>query len=523
MRLCVHVGVVAALAGTLVSAAPAGAVTVPASQTFSATGAEQTFVVPAGVTSVRVTAIGGRGGAGYGSNVPGGAGAAVAGTVAVTPGQTLYVEVGANGSSANSGSFQPVFNGGAAAGSGTSPGGTGGGASDVRTVPRAQGPASLASRRLVAAGGGGGGGVIGVGGAAGQPGTNGNFSTGGGPGTAAAGGAGGLGAQSGLPGTAGGAGDGGGGGNAPGHTGGGGGGGGLFGGGGGGGADNSAGGGGGGSSLVPTGGTFAPDATGTPSVTLAYDLVPAVTLAPNGLAFGPQGIGSTSASSPVTLTNSGGAPLTVGAATVSGTDATDFAADSGCPATVAPGASCTIFVRFTPSAGRTRSASLTVASDAPGGPASLVLVGTGVGPVLVPPTLGPAPALTAFRLSRTKLRAATKGASIAATPRGATVTYTLDRPAKVTFAVEQRRSGIRSGTRCVAKPKRPRRGAKACRRTVTVGTFSVTDADPGPRRHAFRARVKGRALAPGRYTLRATPSNGRTGTAVTTAFRIVRR
>src|SRR4051812_23086045 len=62
------------------------------SLTFTATGAEQSFTVPPGVTSLQVALAGAAGG--HGLNGFGGPGALVTGTLAVTPGQTLYVEVG---------------------------------------------------------------------------------------------------------------------------------------------------------------------------------------------------------------------------------------------------------------------------------------------------------------------------------------------------------------------------------------------------------------------------------------------
>ena len=78
-------------------------------KTFSYTGGEQTFEVPASVSSIEVVAVGGRGGSAFG--VEGGVGAVVAGTVDVTPGQTLYVEVGGNGESEEAGG-EGGFNGG---------------------------------------------------------------------------------------------------------------------------------------------------------------------------------------------------------------------------------------------------------------------------------------------------------------------------------------------------------------------------------------------------------------------------
>ncbi|HEU4628202.1 MAG TPA: PASTA domain-containing protein [Gemmatimonadaceae bacterium] len=224
-----------------------------AATTFTATGAEQTYVVPAGVTYVDVTAVGARGGDGTQYGV-GGRGASVSARLAVSPGQALYVHVGGAGADGEETGLT-VAGGDNGGGRGAAWGGAGGGgASDVRTVPAAAGPSSLASRLVVAAGGGGatprgdGGDAGGTGQSApvGYPGLP------GGAGTASAGGAGG-GTFGGDPGAAGALGLGGDGG----YTGGGGGGGGLYGGGGGGGGVSGDGaGGGGGSSYVDPGATL---------------------------------------------------------------------------------------------------------------------------------------------------------------------------------------------------------------------------------------------------------------------------
>src|SRR5207253_4696494 len=61
------------------------------------------------------------------------------------------------------------------------------------------------------------------------------------------------------------------------------------------------------------------------SVTTTVSLLtPAVTFSPTSLTFGSQGVGTTSAALPVTLTNSGTAPLTISAIGVTGTNAGDF-------------------------------------------------------------------------------------------------------------------------------------------------------------------------------------------------------
>ena len=274
-------------------------VTGQTSCSFASTGAEQTFLIPEGVTRVHVVA---RGAAGAASAIAaGGRGAVVSGELNVDSGATLYIEVGGapTTSSLCRSAFvlgdQPCvggFNGGGSSVADSSPpffGGGGGGASDVRTVASAS-AGSLASRVVVAAGGGGGAGnpyigtSAGAGGDAGSAGTTApdqvygagsefevtaHGGTGGGAGSTTAGGA------AGIPdASAGSLGQGG----ATGATGGGGGGG-LYGGGGGGSGEHiftgtahvfaGGGGGGGGSSLIPAGGSSGVT-TDPPGITITY-------------------------------------------------------------------------------------------------------------------------------------------------------------------------------------------------------------------------------------------------------------
>jgi len=141
----------------------------PVTQTFTFTGAEQQFSVPANVTSLHVVLVGGKGGD-LDGDASGGLGARVEADLAVVPGTTLYVEVGGNGGGEGS---SPVggFNGGGNGGSCTlalSVAAGGGGASDIRTAPRAL--AGTLASRLIVAGAGGGRGDDGNGGAAGAAG-----------------------------------------------------------------------------------------------------------------------------------------------------------------------------------------------------------------------------------------------------------------------------------------------------------------------------------------------------------------
>jgi hypothetical protein len=100
---------------------------------------------------------------------------------------------------------------------------------------------------------------------------------------------------------------------------------------------------------------------------------PAVTLSPAALTFVPQVINTTSTVQTITLTNSGGAALTVASVTVSG----DFAATSGCGSSVSAGASCNISVTFTPTATGNRTGTLTITDNANGSPHTVALNGTG--------------------------------------------------------------------------------------------------------------------------------------------------
>jgi hypothetical protein len=70
--------------------------------TFSYTGGPQTWVVPACISSITVTVAGGKGGGSTGGN-----GAVVTGTLSVTPGQILQMNVGGAGAGTT-----PGWNGG---------------------------------------------------------------------------------------------------------------------------------------------------------------------------------------------------------------------------------------------------------------------------------------------------------------------------------------------------------------------------------------------------------------------------
>ena len=79
---------------------------VPTTKTFTYTGAEQTFKVPGGVHGIQVLAVGGHGGAtGW---IGGGEVAEIRAGLTVTPGETLYIEVGGRGGDGSGGRPDPA-------------------------------------------------------------------------------------------------------------------------------------------------------------------------------------------------------------------------------------------------------------------------------------------------------------------------------------------------------------------------------------------------------------------------------
>ncbi len=93
-----------------------------------------------------------------------------------------------------------------------------------------------------------------------------------------------------------------------------------------------------------------------------------------GLSFAPQIVRTTTTQTAV-LANNGDASLAIASISITG----DFAQSNTCPATLAPAASCSIQVSFTPSASGARSGSLTVSDDDPASPAqTTALSGTGL-------------------------------------------------------------------------------------------------------------------------------------------------
>ncbi|HTS11879.1 MAG TPA: choice-of-anchor D domain-containing protein [Candidatus Limnocylindrales bacterium] len=145
----------------------------------------------------------------------------------------------------------------------------------------------------------------------------------------------------------------------------------------------------------------APNSPQTVSLT-GTALQAGVSVSPVSVSFGNQAAGTASAATAVTVTNSGTGALVITRISTSGTNAADFSETDNCSGSSAPngiagGGTCTIQVTFTPSCGvaaSARSATLTLADNAPGSPQSVGLTGTATGEVCFAAATGGSMAVT---------------------------------------------------------------------------------------------------------------------------------
>jgi subtilase family protein/centrosomal CEP192-like protein len=100
---------------------------------------------------------------------------------------------------------------------------------------------------------------------------------------------------------------------------------------------------------------------------------PSASLSPSSLSFATQALKTTSASQPVTLTNTGSAGLTISSISANG----DFAQTNDCGASLGADSNCTINVSFTPTQSGSRTGALSVSDNARGSPQTVTLTGTG--------------------------------------------------------------------------------------------------------------------------------------------------
>ena len=126
--------------------------------------------------------------------------------------------------------------------------------------------------------------------------------------------------------------------------------------------------------------SIADTATGSPQkVTLTGTgaAAPSVKLSATSLAFPTTKSGSTSAAQSITLTNSGTAVVNLNSIALSGTNPTSFQEVTNCSPTLAAGASCVVYVAFSPKTTGALKATLSVVDNGAASPQSVALSGTG--------------------------------------------------------------------------------------------------------------------------------------------------
>jgi len=120
------------------------------------------------------------------------------------------------------------------------------------------------------------------------------------------------------------------------------------------------------------------NAAGSPQKVPLSGIGTTAKLSPTSLNFGSVTVGVTSAAKPVTLTNVGTTTFMITGIAITGANAGDFLQTNTCGSSLAAGASCTISVKFKPSATGARSAALAISDNAAGSPQKVTLSGTGL-------------------------------------------------------------------------------------------------------------------------------------------------
>ncbi len=132
------------------------------------------------------------------------------------------------------------------------------------------------------------------------------------------------------------------------------------------------------------------DASGSPQTATLFGLGTGATatMTPGSLTFKTQAVATTSTAQVVTVTNSGKETLNISSIIFTGTNNGDFSQTTTCGPTVLPAGTCTISVSFQPTAGGSRTASLTLNDSAGDSPQSINLFGTGIDFQIVIPSGG---------------------------------------------------------------------------------------------------------------------------------------
>ena len=121
---------------------------------------------------------------------------------------------------------------------------------------------------------------------------------------------------------------------------------------------------------------------GSPVGSVSVLLNTVVVLSPVYMSFGNHAPGTTSYSLKATLTNTGSTTLDISSIAITGANANEFSQTNTCGTSVPAGKNCTISVVFRPNAFGNAGATLDVSYNVPGGPQTVLLLGTGSGPAV---------------------------------------------------------------------------------------------------------------------------------------------
>ena len=245
----------------------------------------------------------------------------------------------------------------------------------------------------------------------------------------------------------------------------------------------------------------------------ATAVAPVASLSPTSLTFASTLVGTSDPTQTVTLKNTGTDPLTISGITITGTNATSFTETNSCGASLAGAASCTITVKFTPTAAGALSAAVSVADNASGSPQTVALSGGGTVPS---PIVSPSP---------TSLTFPSTTVGVADTAQTITVTNTGSAPLVITSVAV---TGTNASSYSEADTCQTGAVAVSATCTITVtfkpttfgtltGSISITDNATGSPQ---TVGLTGTAVEAGAFTLSAsavTLTAGATGTSTITA------
>jgi hypothetical protein len=119
------------------------------------------------------------------------------------------------------------------------------------------------------------------------------------------------------------------------------------------------------------------DASGSPQQVSLSGVGTAITLLPTAVNFGSQNIGTSSPAAPITLSNIGTTAVGISSISITGADPRDFPEANNCGSALSGNASCTIEVRFRPTAAGARSAAVSITDSGGASPQTVPLSGTG--------------------------------------------------------------------------------------------------------------------------------------------------